>query len=70
MLGAGILLTVVAIVAVLWPRLLTIPIAVLAAWVGLASLLRAWRLARERVADMAPAVSMRGATEPVPERLP
>jgi cardiolipin synthase A/B len=70
MLGAGIMLTVVAAVAILWPRVLTIPIAVLAAWVGLASLLRAWRLARERLAGQAPPVVLGGATEPVPERLP
>ena len=70
MLGAGILLTVVAIVAILWPRVLTIPFAMLAAWVGIASLLRAWRLARERIATAPPSVPLRGATEPVPERLP
>ena len=55
MLGTGILLTVVAVVAVLWPRVLTIPIAVLAAWVGFASLLRAWRLGRERLWPVHPA---------------
>jgi cardiolipin synthase len=70
MLGAGILLTVVAVVALLWPLLLTIPIAVLAAWVGLASLLRAWRLGRERVASLASPAPLRGATEPAAERLP
>jgi cardiolipin synthase len=70
MLGAGILLAVVAVVALLWPRVLTIPIAVLAAWVGLASLLRAWRLARERVAGISAPVPLAGATGPVPERLP
>ena len=70
MLGAGILLCVVAVVAVLWPWVLTIPIAALAAWVGIASLLRAWRLAQERLSATPPPVPMRGATEPVPERLP
>jgi hypothetical protein len=49
---------------------LTIPIAALAAWVGIASLLRAWRLAQERLSATRPPVPMRGATEPVPERLP
>jgi cardiolipin synthase len=70
MLGTGILLTVVAVVAILWPRILTIPIAVLAAWVGFASLLRAWRLGRERVVANSSGVLVGGATEPVPERLP
>ena len=70
MLGAGILLCVVAVVAVLWPWVLTIPLAALAGWVGIASLLRAWRLAQERLSATPPAVPMRGATEPVPERLP
>ena len=70
MLGAGILLCVVAVVAVLWPRVLTIPLAALAAWVGIASLLRAWRLAQERISATRPPAPMRGATEPLPERLP
>jgi cardiolipin synthase len=70
MLGAGLLLTVAAGVTVLWPRVVAIPLAVLAAWVGLASLLRAWRLSRDRIAGTAPATPAHGATGPVPERLP
>ena len=41
--GAGLLLALAA-AAVLVPRLLTIPIAVVAAWVGVTLLVRAWRL--------------------------
>ncbi len=41
--GAGLLLTLAA-AAVLIPRLLTIPIAIGAAWVGVTLLVRAWRL--------------------------
>jgi cardiolipin synthase len=69
MLGAGILLAVVAVVGVLWPRVITIPLAILAAWVALTSLVRAWRLAREQdgAADLP---SIAGATEPLAKRLP
>ena len=48
MLGAGILLAVVAVIGVLWPRVITVPLATVAAWVALTSLVRAWRLAREQ----------------------
>ncbi len=41
--AAGLLLALAA-VAVLIPRLLTIPVAVVAAWVGVTLLVRAWRL--------------------------
>lgn len=70
MLGAGLLLTIAAAVAVLWPRVVAIPLAVLAAWVGITSLVRAWRLSRERISGAAPPVAVRGATEPAAERLP
>ncbi len=70
MLGAGLLLTIAAMIAVLWPRVVAIPLAVLAAWVGITSLVRAWRLSRERMSGAAPPVAVRGATEPAAERLP
>jgi cardiolipin synthase len=70
MLGAGLALTFAAVVAVLWPRVVAIPLALLGAWIGLASLLRAWRLSRESIAAEAPARPVHGATGPVAERLP
>jgi cardiolipin synthase len=42
--GGGILLVLIAIVALLWPRLLTVPLAVLLLWVAAALFARAWRL--------------------------
>jgi cardiolipin synthase len=44
MLKAGLLLTLLAVVLALWPLLIAVPMGVLAAWLGLAFLLRAWRL--------------------------
>ncbi len=41
--GAGLLLALAA-AAVVVPRLLTVPMAVVAAWVAIALLVRAWRL--------------------------
>ncbi len=70
MLGAGVLLGVVAVVGVLWPRVITIPLAIVAAWVALTSLLRAWRLAREQEIGAEIHASISGATEPLTKRLP
>ena len=70
MLGAGILLAVVAVVGVLWPRVITIPLAIVAAWVALTSLVRAWRLAREQEVDVHLPSPISGATEPLAKRLP
>jgi cardiolipin synthase len=47
MASAGVLLLVVVAVAVLWPRLVAVPLALVGAWVALALLVRAWRLHRE-----------------------
>jgi cardiolipin synthase A/B len=46
----GAALVAVAVAAILWPRLLAIPIAVLLVWLGGALLSRAWRLRRRRAA--------------------
>ena len=46
--GAGLLLLVVAWIGVLWPRVLTIPMALLAAWLGAALLVKALSLHRQR----------------------
>ncbi|HET9332752.1 MAG TPA: phospholipase D-like domain-containing protein [Gemmatimonadota bacterium] len=47
--GAGGAAIVVAILALLWPRLFAIPFAVILAWLGATLLARAWRLRRERI---------------------
>lgn len=70
MLGAGILLTAIALLAIFWPLVLTIPIAVLAAWVAFASFLRAWRMWRQRPKDSLMPAQVVGATGPAAERLP
>jgi cardiolipin synthase len=47
-LGGGIVVVALAVAALLWPRLLTVPLAALGLWLGAALLLHAWRLARPR----------------------
>jgi cardiolipin synthase len=47
MLKAGLVLTLLAVVLALWPLLVAVPMGLLSAWIGLAFLLRAWRLRRE-----------------------
>jgi cardiolipin synthase len=42
----GATLLLLAVVALLWPRLLAVPLVALSAWVGSALILRAWRLWR------------------------
>jgi cardiolipin synthase A/B len=49
--AAGTVLFAVAVASTLWPRLFAIPFALLAAWVGGALLLRAYRLNRNRPQD-------------------
>ena len=44
MLSVGLLLVALTVVAVVWPRLLTIPLAVIMLWTGLSLLYRAWEL--------------------------
>jgi cardiolipin synthase len=45
---AGLILAVLAAVFVLWPDIVAIPIGLLAGWVGITFLIRAWKLRRER----------------------
>jgi cardiolipin synthase len=40
----GAILLVLAVAFVLWPEVVALPIGLLAAWVGIAFLVRAWRL--------------------------
>jgi len=62
--GAGILLALAA-AAVLVPRLLTIPLAVVAAWVGVTLLLRAWRLRNGAEAGSGPDGAVPSTPEPL-----
>jgi cardiolipin synthase len=47
MVVASVLLLMLTVIAVLWPRVLTIPLAVLALWIAAALLIRSYRLHRE-----------------------
>jgi hypothetical protein len=46
--GAGIALVALAILGLVWPRLIAVPVAVIALWVALGLLLHARALHRER----------------------
>lgn len=70
MASIGLLLLVVAAVAVVWPRMVAIPVALLAFWLAVGSITRAWRLrTAPGLAAPSPKV-VQGATEATPERLP
>jgi cardiolipin synthase len=47
----GIVLLVFSFVAVLWPRLVVVPFAIVSIWVALALLVRGWRLRRRHRVD-------------------
>ena len=47
MAGAGLLLTALAVIAVLWPRVITVPLALICVWVAFALMVRAYRLRRD-----------------------
>jgi len=44
---AGVVLLALSFVAVKWPRVVTVPLAVVGFWSALALLVRSWRLHRE-----------------------
>jgi cardiolipin synthase len=46
MMKVGLVLTAVAIFGTLFPRLIAVPVGVVAAWIGVALLVRAWKLRR------------------------
>jgi cardiolipin synthase len=48
---AGVALLALGVVALLWPRTVTVPLAVLAIWLAASLLLRAWALRRERTEE-------------------
>lgn len=47
MVAASILLVVMSVIAVMWPRVVTIPLAVMGVWIAAALLIRSYRLHRE-----------------------
>jgi cardiolipin synthase len=46
MAGAGLFLLLLIVLALLWPRVFVVPVAVVGGWIAAALLLRAWRLWR------------------------
>jgi cardiolipin synthase len=65
----GALLSLLAVLAVLFPRLVAVPLGVIAGWIGLALLVRAWRLRGQRDAEEdRPADGVRDPTSNTPER--
>jgi cardiolipin synthase len=48
----GLLLTVLAVLAVVFPRLVAVPVGIVAGWIGLSLLVRARRLRRRREAEV------------------
>ena len=66
----GVLLGVVAALAFIWPRVIAVPVALLALWLAIGSIARAWRLRRPRAPTSAQPVALQGATRPAAERLP
>jgi cardiolipin synthase len=50
--AAGIALLVLALLATIWPRVIAVPLAVIATWLGVTLLLRARTLHRERIKDL------------------
>jgi cardiolipin synthase len=49
--AAGVVLLILGLVALLWPRAIALPLAVLAIWLAGSLLFRAWRLRRERAEE-------------------
>ena len=60
----GLVVVVLAVIAALWPKAVALPLAVLAGWIGLATLGRAWGLRHRH--RRARAAGSRGARETGP----
>jgi hypothetical protein len=54
---------VIAVLGVVWPLAITVPLAMLLVWLGLALLIRASRLRRERRAQGLPSTMVRPASQ-------
>lgn len=66
MMGAGLVLLALAAAAALWPMVVAVPLTVIAGWVALSLLLRAWRLRRNaiRAGDARPPLGTSRAPRP------
>jgi hypothetical protein len=51
MLSIGAILLALAVVAAVWPRLLAVPYAAVTGWIGLALLMRAYRIRKRSGSD-------------------
>jgi cardiolipin synthase A/B len=51
---AGTALLALALLAVLWPRVIAVPLAAIAMWLAVTLLVRAWSLRRERIRNLRP----------------
>jgi cardiolipin synthase len=45
--GAGLLLVTASVIAIMWPRVVSLPLAVIGAWVAVSAFIRAFHLRRE-----------------------
>ena len=70
MASMGVVLAVIAALAIIWPRVIAVPGALLAFWLAIGSFIRAWRLRRGPALTAAQPVALQGATRPAAERLP
>jgi cardiolipin synthase len=50
--AAGVALLALGLVALLWPRVIAVPLAALAIWLATSLLFRAWALRRERSEEL------------------
>jgi cardiolipin synthase len=63
MMKFGVVLTAVAVLGTLFPRLIAIPVGIVAAWIGVALIARAWKLRRGVLPREDAASRQRGSTE-------
>jgi cardiolipin synthase A/B len=59
--SSGIVLLAIAVLGVLWPLVVIVPLAIILVWVGLVLLVRAFTLRRERRSQGLPATRVRPA---------
>jgi len=62
--SSGIVMLVIAVLGVLWPLAVIVPLAIVLVWVGLVLLIRAFTLRRERRSQGLPATRVRPASSP------
>jgi len=65
--SSGIVMLAIAVLGVLWPLAVIVPLAIVLVWVGLVLLVRAFTLRRERRSQGLPATRVRPASSPPPQ---